>query len=109
MANNNKFLSFLGIAKKSGNLCLGMDAVKEGILKKKNIKLVLLTKDISESSEDKIKYISSKYNVKTETIDYLMEDIFSTLGKRSGIIGISNINFEKKMESMIQEEKMLKI
>lgn len=108
MANNDKFLSFLGIAKKSGNLCLGMDAVKEGILKKKNIRLVLLTEDISKASEDKIKYISAKYDIKTETIDYLMEDIFSILGKKSGIIGISNINFEKKIKSMIQE-KMLKI
>ena len=58
---NDKFLSFLGLAKKSGNLVLGMDAVKEGIIKK-NINLVLTASDVSDSSFEKINLFCEKNN-----------------------------------------------
>ena len=100
---NDKFLSFLGLAKKSGNLVLGMDAVKEGIIKK-NINLVLTASDVSESSFEKINLFCEKNNVKTLKISYTMDDIYFILNKRSGILGIKDINFAKKINSMIEEK-----
>lgn len=97
---NDKFLSFLGITKKSGNLVLGMDAVKENIAKG-CIVLTLVAKDISESSLKKIEFICEKNNIKVVKVDYTMWDIGYILGKCVGIIGISDENFAKKIISII--------
>ena len=99
---NDKFLLFLGLAKKSGNLVLGMDAVKEGIIKK-NINLALTASDVSDSSFEKINLFCEKNNVKTLKINYSMDDIYSLINKRSGILGIKDANFAKKINSMVEE------
>ena len=99
---NDKFLLFLGLAKKSGNLVLGMDAVKEGIIKK-NINLALTASDVSDSSFEKINLFCEKNNVKTLKISYTMDDIYFLVNKRSGILGIKDANFAKKITSMIEE------
>ncbi len=99
---NDKFLLFLGLAKKSGNLVLGMDAVKEGIIKK-NINLALTASDVSDSSFEKINLFCEKNNVKTLKINYTMDDIYSLINKRSGILGIKDANFAKKINSMVEE------
>lgn len=98
---NDKFLSFLGLAKKSGNLVLGMDAVKEGIIKK-NINLVLTANDISDSSFEKINLFCEKNNIKLLKINYKMDEIYFLINKRAGILGIKDANFAKKINSMIE-------
>lgn len=97
---NDKFLSFMGITKKSGNLFLGMDNVKDNILKK-NIILILVTNDIAKSSFKKISHVAQTSNVKLFQINYSSKDIYFTLGKESVIMGISNENFAKKIISLI--------
>lgn len=99
---NDKFLSFLGIIKKSGNLYLGMDYVKDNIIKK-NISLILITNDISEKSLEKISRIAIKNGIKLKRINYTMQDIESSVKKAAGIIGISNENFINKTTSLISE------
>ncbi len=98
---NNKLLSFLGIARKSGNLFLGMDNIKNNIVRK-NILLILTTKDLSKSSLKKIKLVSTENNARTVSIDCTMQDINFALGKHSGIIGISNENIVNKVLSLVE-------
>ena len=100
---NDKFLSFLGLAKKSGNLVLGMDAVKEGVIKR-NINLVLTANDISDSSFEKINLFCEKNNIKVLKINYKMDEIYFLINKRSGILGIKDENFAKKINSMIENQ-----
>jgi len=98
---NNKLLSFLGIARKSGNLFLGMDNVKNNMVKK-NIILILTTKDISKLSLKKINQVSMENKARAVSIDCTMQDINLTLGKYSGIIGISNENIVNKILSLVE-------
>ncbi len=99
----NKFLSFLGIVKKAGKLFLGMDNVKNNILKK-DITLILVTKDISQSSLEKIKKVAEEKNVKFFSVNYTMEDVYSIVGRRAAIMGISDENFVNKIISLISPE-----
>lgn len=99
---NDKFLSFLGITKKSGNLFLGMDPVKDNIIKK-NISLILITKDISERSLSKISRIALENGISIIHIDYTMEDIYSSVKRRAGIIGVSNENFVSKINDLVSK------
>lgn len=50
----NKFLNFLGIAKKSGNLVEGYNACEEEI-KRNKVSLCILSKECSENTKEKFK------------------------------------------------------
>ena len=101
----NKFLLFLGLAKKSRNLLLGFETVKNNF-KNKNKKnlLILITQDISENSLEKIIFEANKYQVNIQKINYTKDQIYDYLGKYSGIISITDQNFVNKIKILIQEE-----
>lgn len=99
---HDKFLSFLGIIKKSGNLYLGMDSVKDNVIKKK-ISLILVTKDISEKSLEKINKVALENIVNLKRINYTIHDIELSVNKSAGIIGISDENLINKINSLISE------
>lgn len=98
---NNKFLSFLGLIMKSGNLTFGMDPVKDNLLKK-NIALILTCKDISNPSRRKINYIAKQNNVNIKSINYTKDEIYSATGKYAAIIGVSGENFINKLNTLIE-------
>ena len=101
---NDKFLSFLGIARKSGRLFLGMDNVKDNITRK-NISFIMVTSNISKSSLKKINTISMKNNAKIVNLKYSTEDIYSSIRKYAAIIGVSDENFINKFNALIQESQ----
>ena len=102
---NDKFLSFLGIAKKSGSLTFGMDEVKSKLLSG-NIHLVLVTADISENSFKKIEsFVTEKFGeISLIKLDYTKDDIEKITGKYAAVIGVSDINIARKI-SLILEQK----
>lgn len=59
----NKVLSYMGFAKKSGNLVSGVNTCTFNMNRKK-VKLMILAEDISEGSEKKIMKEIRKYHVK---------------------------------------------
>ena len=60
---NKKIISYLGFAKKSGNLMAGVNTCTFALSKKK-VKLMILAEDISENSEKKIMKEIRKHGVK---------------------------------------------
>ena len=97
---NEKLLNFLGITKKSGNIVLGMDCVKKGVLEK-DIGLILITEDISNNSFEEIKKFAFENNIGIFKISYSKDNIFNLFGKYSAIIGIKNENFIDKIIKII--------
>ena len=61
---NRKVISYLGFAKKSGNLLTGVNTCSFAMAKGK-VKLVILAEDISENSRKKIMKEIRKYGVNT--------------------------------------------
>ncbi len=102
---NDKFLSFLGIAKKSRSLIFGMDEVKSKLLGG-DICLVLVTADISENSLSKVKsFVTEKCSeISLIKLDYTKDDIEKITGKYAAVIGVSDINIARKI-SLILEQK----
>lgn len=97
---SNELRNFLGITKKSGNIVLGMDSVKKGILDK-DIKLILITNDISDNSFEEISNFAALNRIKIFKISFSKDDIFDLFGKCSAIMGIKNENFIKKITEII--------
>lgn len=88
---------------KSGNLTLGMDQVKNNIVKK-NINLILTSKDISKTSLKEITYSAQKHSINIKNINYTKDEIYSATGKYAAIIGISGKNFVSKINTLIEIE-----
>ncbi len=87
----HKVYSFLGIARKGGNVSIGFDATKIDIEKNKSF-LVVIALDASEKTKENIKFICHKYNCKY--IDFGEKEILGkSLGKKVvSVLSISDKN-----------------
>ena len=87
----NKIYGLLGLSAKAGKLSFGTEAVLEKIFKNK-IKLIIIAKDMSEKSKEKIPY-------------YIFGTIFENskaIGKvNKAIIGVEDKNFAEAIKSKL--------
>lgn len=104
----SKIRSYMGFAKKSGNLSSGYNTCVFG-MKKGKIKLLVITKDISENTGKKIVKEAKKYQVDYRI--YGRSDELSHAAGTSGrsIFGISDENFAnvilKEIDQSVEGEK----
>ncbi len=89
---NDKILTLLGFASKSGNLSFGADSVKES-LKRSKAKLVIIASDISDKSSKEIHFFSDKENVPVINAEYTIETLSHATGKKGGIISVNEKGF----------------
>ena len=94
----NKFLSFLGLAKRSGNLLDGYNKCEE-IIGKKRVYLVIFSNEISAKSKEKFTKKCEKLNI--PCIDgFSKEELGSSIGKKEiNIVGILDKNMAEKLLS----------
>lgn len=69
----NKVYGLLGICSKAGKLAVGTEAVLEGI-NKKQIEIVIVAKDTSPKSIQKIENVCKGKNVKLEIFGTIFEN-----------------------------------
>lgn len=105
ISESKQLRNFLGITKKSGNMVLGMDLVKQSVLEG-NTKLILVTDDISPNSFEEIKNFAFLNSVYIFKLSLCKNDIFELFGKYSAIIGITNENFIKKITEIIASDNI---
>lgn len=92
---NNKVLSYLGLARKAGNLAIGFAASKEACLKG-TAKFVAVASDISEKSHKEIKYFSGG-KIPVERIDNTILEVSKAIGIKAGIVAICDEGFAKQL------------
>ncbi len=101
---NDRLLSFLGIIRKSGNLVFGMDSVKNECAKD-NVKLVLVTLDISQNSLKEISRVKNeKPNIKFEKLQYSKDEIEPIINKHCAVFGVLDENMAKKTLTLLEEK-----
>ena len=84
-----RFLSTLGLCRRAGKLIFGFDAVCEEIKKPDGkVSGVVAAKDLSQKSLKELRFICGKYGINVFVAEAEMEEIFSVIGKRTGIIAI---------------------
>jgi ribosomal protein L7Ae-like RNA K-turn-binding protein len=89
---NDKILTLLGFASKSGNLSFGADSVKES-LKRSKAKLVIIASDISDKSRKEIRFFADKNNVRVIDVTYDIATLSHATGKKGGIISVNEKGF----------------
>jgi len=82
-------------------LVFGFDAVLEKI-KKKGSGFLLVASDFSSKSLGSLKEKLNKFDVQVIILnDLSMDDFYSVLGKKTGILLICNINFKEGFMKML--------
>lgn len=97
-----KLLSFLGIARKAGKLCLGQDVAAESI-RSGNAALLVLSNDISGKSGAKIRRFAEEFAIPILQIPAGMDQLEQMLGKRAGILAVTDAGFAKRILELARE------
>lgn len=95
----NKFLQFLSIVKKSGNLTEGYNQTEE-LIKLRRVRLLIISKDASSNSFDKFSHYALKYGVKLIQ-EFNKEELGAYIGRAEiNIIGITDEQMSKKLKEL---------
>ncbi|MDR3178895.1 MAG: ribosomal L7Ae/L30e/S12e/Gadd45 family protein [Oscillospiraceae bacterium] len=93
---NDGFLSFLGLAKKAGKLYLGFSSAVSCI-KYGFAKLVLVTNDLSKNTFKKVSFLADQNNICIKKVKISMVCVEKALGKKSGIIILTDQGFSNRI------------
>ncbi|WP_240843277.1 ribosomal L7Ae/L30e/S12e/Gadd45 family protein [Acidaminobacter sp. JC074] len=98
----NKFLTMMGFAQKSGNLMSGENTLELYIPKKK-ISLVIIAEDASENTKSRFVQLSTRFQV-----PYIIwgsrESLSHAIGKYNrAVYGISNKKFSRELRKIYEE------
>ena len=99
--NNNK-TGMITICKKAGKLAVGMDMVKK-VCREDAAAAVFITTDISEKSFKEVRYICARNSVKLYRLEMTMDDMWYGLGKRAGIIAMTDHGFAKSCAKGLEQ------
>ena len=103
MAGNNGDKSgLLGICRKAGKLKLGMDMAKSACASGE-AKAVLAASDISAKSMKEISYSCGRYGVKLYALGMTMDSTADAVGKRTGILAVTDAGFAKAFAKGLTE------
>lgn len=102
---NNKILSLLGFASKSGNLSFGFSSCLEALNRKK-AKLIVCSVDLSEKTKKEITFHAEKVSIEVLTLKNV--DIFTlsnSIGHKCGVISVNETGFAKSLKEEILNDK----
>lgn len=98
--NNDRLLSFLGICKRAGSLITGAETVTKAV-NEHNALLVLYASDVSDNSLKAVRRTAENNGVAVRELPRNKEELSFALGRLSGVIGITDEGFAKKILEMI--------
>lgn len=98
----NKVLSLLGLARRAGKICMGLDTAAESIYKGKAY-LLIIAEDVSSGSYSKPAQEAKKRNIPICFLPYSMDEIEQYIGKRTGIITVIDKNFSAGVIDICRE------
>lgn len=103
---NDKFLSLLGMARRSGRVSLGHDAVINSIVRSR-AKLCVMSKEASERLQKEIKHACTYENKNIPVIvtDYSLMELSSAVGSKAAVISVDDEGFAKALISKYTLQK----
>lgn len=104
MADNKKYLSMLGMARRAGRLSMGHDMAEKAI-KSKKAKLLLFANDMSDRIEREFDILTAEYmpSIPSIRIDESIDELHFALGYKAGVITVDDENFANRIIELINE------
>ena len=97
---NDRLLSFLGLCRRAGFLIWGADAVERAIRERKAL-LVLCTADLSANSAGDAAFAAERAGVPQRTLSCTKDELGFAIGKRCGVVCVTDRGFADKILTMI--------
>ncbi|MEG0229332.1 MAG: hypothetical protein RR549_06900 [Oscillospiraceae bacterium] len=88
-AMTQKFIGILSISKKAGKIIYGFDSVQKASLYGE-IEVIYLACDLSEKTKSNIIFFCSQNNSEVICTDFTMDEFHFMMGRKTGIISISD-------------------
>ena len=101
---DKKLLGLLGLARRAGKLDLGADVAVQS-LRKNRAKLLLLACDLSRRTAEKMEAEAESAGVRCRRTGADMDALGAALGKRTGVIAVSDAGFAKALLALCAEER----
>lgn len=103
---NDKFLSLLGMARRSGNLCLGHDASVSSVVKNK-ARLCIVSVEGSERLKREMTHACSFEGKSIPVIiaDYTIQELSQAIGSKAAVITVTDENFARALMTKYQGGK----
>lgn len=95
-----ELISVLTLSKKANKLIMGFDVVKEAVLNQ-TAKLVLLSNDLSAKTKKEMVFICQGSQMEVLELPLNMDELWYLLGKKCGVIAVSDQGFSKKIASLL--------
>ncbi len=99
-----KVASMLSLARKAGKLTAGADMVKDAV-QTGQVQAVFTAADLSSKSLKEVEYACGQSSVPVFPLGIAMDEIAPQIGRRSGILAVSDPGFEAKIRSLLEEIK----
>lgn len=99
MNTKNKIKGYISLAKKSNNLIIGFDNIKNQLA---NLNLILVSQDASEKLLKEINFFSNKYNLDCIQVNH-DELVFYTQIDKCKVIAILNSGIASQIKMLIKE------
>lgn len=102
---NDKFLSLLGMARKSGNLCLGHDAAVSSVVKNK-AKLCIISEEGSERLKKEMNHACSfeNKNIPVAVVNYTITELSKAIGSKAAVITVTDEGFASALVKRLSEK-----
>ncbi|MCI9145106.1 MAG: hypothetical protein HFJ97_01940 [Eubacterium sp.] len=102
----NKTLSMLGMARRAGKLSMGHDMAEKSI-KAHKAQMVLICSDASKRlvKEFERTLENFKHDIPLIVADITINEIHFAVGYKAGIMTVDDVNFSKKIISLIEQEE----
>ena len=97
-----QFISALTLSKRAGKLLLGFDVVKEAV-QNRTAKLIVLANDLSPKTKKEVRFLLESQPVPVLEPPLKMDEIWYLLGKKAGVIAITDDGFAKKLLSLAKQ------
>ena len=99
--NSNKS-GTLTMCRKAGKLVMGMDMVKQSCNEGK-ARAVFTASDISEKSLKEARFVCAKNDVALYRLDMTMDEIWYGLGKKIGVMAMTDAGFAKSCAKGLEQ------
>lgn len=102
----NKSIQVLSLCKRAGKLILGFDVVKQSLIDK-TAQFIVVSNDVSPKTLKEVDFYSAKYQVKAITINATLDELWYIIGKRVGVMSITDKALGEKIQAEVQAENTI--
>lgn len=94
------------MCKRASLLIMGFDVVKKS-MQDGSAELIIVASDLSPKTLKEVIYLSSQFEIEVLTIKQTLDELWYILGKRAGVLSITDYKLSKKIlaEAKIQQQE----